>query len=155
MKVINQLLCGVHLAAAGEAMAMARRQGLPLDLTLEILAGGAGSSWMLQDRGPRMVTGDFSVPRSAIDIFVKDLGLVADAARADRFAAPLAATALLAFLSVSGRGDGGLDDAARDALLHGCLPKRPAVKTLHGGVKTCRLYGETPRFTIRLIDPAQ
>ena len=112
MKVINQLLCGVHLAAAGEAMAMAKRQGLPPDLTLEILAGGAGSSWMLQDRGPRMVSGDFSVPRSAVDIFVKDLGLVADAARADRFAAPLASTALLAFLSLSGRGEGGLDDAA-------------------------------------------
>jgi len=112
MKVVNQLLCGVHLAAAGEALAMAQRQGLPMDATFEILAGGAAGSWMFKDRGPRMIAEDFSIARSTIDIFVKDLLLVSDAARADRYVAPLASTALLAFLSMSGRGDGKLDDAA-------------------------------------------
>ncbi len=112
MKVVNQLLCGVHLAAAGEALAMAQRQGLPMDVTFEILAGGAAGSWMFKDRGPRMIAEDFSTARSTIDIFVKDLLLVADAARANRYATPLASAALLSFLSMSGRGDGGLDDAA-------------------------------------------
>ena len=112
LKVINQLLCGVHLAAAGEALALARRQGLPLDMTLEVLSSGAASSWMLGDRGPRMVREAFGEVTSAVDIFVKDLGLVLQAARDSRFAAPLAATAFNAFLAVSGRGMGRWDDSA-------------------------------------------
>lgn len=112
MKVINQLLCGVHLAAAGEALAMAKRQNLPLATTLEILGSGAGASWMLVDRGPRMANEAFDDVTSAVDIFVKDLGLVLDASREARFAAPLAHAAYLAFLAVSGRGMGRLDDSA-------------------------------------------
>ena len=112
MKVINQLLCGVHIAAAGEALAMARRQNLPLETVHEILCSGAASSWMLGDRGPRMVKEDFDNVTSAVDIFVKDLGLVLDAAREARFAAPLAHTAYLAFLAASGRGLGRKDDSA-------------------------------------------
>lgn len=112
MKVINQLLCGVHLAAAGEAIALARRQGLPLDTTLEILRSGAASSWMLGDRGPRMVSDAYGDVTSAVDIFVKDLGLVLDAARDSRFSASLASTAFNAFMTASGRGMGRWDDAA-------------------------------------------
>lgn len=112
MKVINQLLCGVHLAAAGEAIAMARRQGLPLDTTLDVLRSGAAASWMLGDRGPRMVNDAFGDVASAVDIFVKDLGLVLDAARDSRFAAPLAGAAYNSFLAVSGRGMGRWDDSA-------------------------------------------
>lgn len=112
MKVINQLLCGVHLAAAGEALALARRQGLPLDTALEILRCGAASSWMLGDRGPRMVGERFGDVASAVDIFVKDLGLVLEAARGARFAAPLASAAFNSFISVSGRGMGKWDDSA-------------------------------------------
>ena len=112
MKVINQLLCGVHLAAAGEAMALARRQGLSPAMTLEILSSGSAFSWMLGDRGPRMAAEDFGHVTSAVDIFVKDLGLVLDAARDAGFAAPLAGAALNAFLSVSGRGMGRWDDSA-------------------------------------------
>ena len=112
MKVINQLLCGVHIAAAAEALAMARRQGLPLETVHEILCSGAASSWMLGDRGPRMVKEDFDNVLSAVDIFVKDLGLVLDAARDSRFAAPLAHTAYLRFLEASGRGLGRKDDSA-------------------------------------------
>lgn len=112
LKVLNQLLCGVHLAAAGEALAFARRQGLPLVMTLEILRSGAANSWMLGDRGPRMVEEAFGNVTSAVDIFVKDLGLVLDAAKEARFSAPLASTAYNAFLSVSGRGMGRWDDSA-------------------------------------------
>jgi putative dehydrogenase len=112
MKVINQLMCGVHIVAAAEALAMAKSSGLPLDQTLEILGSGAANSWMLGDRGPRMVREAFDDVTSALDIFVKDMGLVIDAARQARFAAPLAHTAFLAFLEASARGLGRLDDSA-------------------------------------------
>ncbi|MDM0069609.1 NAD(P)-dependent oxidoreductase [Variovorax sp. J31P207] len=112
MKVLNQLLCGVHLAAAGEALALAKHQGLPLDLTLEILSSGAASSWMLADRGPRMVAGQFDDISSAVDIFVKDMSLVLDATRESRFPAALAHAAYLAFLGTTARGLGAKDDSA-------------------------------------------
>jgi putative dehydrogenase len=112
MKVLNQLLCGVHLAVAGEAIALARHQGLPLAMTLEILGSGAAGSWMLADRGPRMVDERFDDVTSAIDIFVKDMSLVLDATREARFAAPLAHAAYLSFIQATARGLGAKDDAA-------------------------------------------
>jgi len=112
MKVINQLLCGVHIAAAGEALAMAKQSGLPLDVTHEVLMSGAASSWMLGDRGKRMVTESFDDVASAVDIFVKDLGLVIDAARGAKFPAHLAHTAFLQFTQASSRGWGKKDDSA-------------------------------------------
>ena len=112
MKVVNQLLCGVHIAAAGEALAMAKRVGLPLHTTLEILKSGAASSWMLGDRGDRMITESFDDVTSAIDIFVKDLGLVLDAAREATFPASMAHAAFLQFTASSSHGLGRLDDAA-------------------------------------------
>lgn len=112
MKVINQLLCGVHIAAAAEALAMAKRNGLPLDTSLEILKSGAASSWMLADRGPRMVTESFDDVASAVDIFVKDLGLVLDSARQSTFAAPMAHAAYLQFIEASSHGHGRQDDSA-------------------------------------------
>jgi 3-hydroxyisobutyrate dehydrogenase len=112
MKVLNQLLCGVHLAAAGEAIAMAKKQGLPLSTTLEILSKGAASSWMLADRGPRMISENFDNPASAVDIFVKDMSLVLDAARQNKFPAHLAHAAYLKFIEASARGLGALDDSA-------------------------------------------
>lgn len=112
MKVLNQLLCGVHLAAAGEAIALARRQGLPLEMTLEILNSGAAGSWMLADRGPRMVSEHFDNVTSAVDIFVKDMSLVLDATREARFAAPIAHAAYLSFIQASARGLGAKDDSA-------------------------------------------
>lgn len=112
MKVINQLLCGVHIAAAAEALALARRNGLPLDTTLEVLRSGSAASWMLGDRGPRMVAQDFGNVTSAVDIFVKDLGLVLDAARDAQFPARLAQAAFAEFIAASGNGWGRLDDSA-------------------------------------------
>jgi 3-hydroxyisobutyrate dehydrogenase len=112
MKVLNQLLCGVHLAVAGEAIALARRQGLPLDMTLEILCSGAAGSWMLADRGPRMVSESFDNVRSAVDIFVKDMSLVLDATREARFPAPIAHAAYLSFIEAAARGLGSKDDSA-------------------------------------------
>jgi 3-hydroxyisobutyrate dehydrogenase len=109
-KMINQLLCGVHLAAAAEAMYLAERAGVPLETIHEIISGAAGASWMWGDRGPRMMTDDPPVT-SAVDIFVKDLGIVADQARALRAGLPLASAALQMFLAASGLGHGRADDS--------------------------------------------
>ena len=109
-KVVNQLLCGVHIAAAAEALSFAERAGLDLAMMLDLLGGSAASSWMLKDRGPRMTEHDPGVT-SAVDIFVKDLGLVMEAGRDLRCALPLAALSHQLFLSVSGTGDGAADDS--------------------------------------------
>lgn len=110
VKTVNQLLCGVHIAACAEALSLGEKAGLDRGQLLEILSGSAASSWMLRDRGPRMLEDDPAVA-SAVDIFVKDLGLVADAGREARAALPLAAAALQMFLAASGQGHGGADDS--------------------------------------------
>ncbi len=111
-KTINQLLCGVHLAAAGEAMAMAARAGLDTQQVFDLVSESAAASWMLRDRGPAMVQRSYTPTRSAVDIFVKDLGLVVDLARDLRFPATVSAAALQSFLGASGAGFGKQDDAA-------------------------------------------
>ena len=110
MKTVNQLLAGVHIAAAAEGMALAEREGIDPALALEILSGSAASSWMLKNRGPRMVADDGQVT-SAVDIFVKDLGLVLDAGRAAKMGLPLSAAAHQLFIAASGMGLGGRDDS--------------------------------------------
>lgn len=110
MKVVNQLLCGVHIAVAAEGLAFAERSGIDPKLALEILGGSAAQSWMLKARGPRMVDYD-DVVTSAVDIFVKDLSLVLDAGRAAKMGLPLAAVAHQLFLSASGMGHGPEDDS--------------------------------------------
>jgi len=110
-KMINQLLAGVHIAAASEAMALAAKQGLDLQTVYQVITASAGNSWMFENRVPHILEGDYA-PRSAIDIFVKDLGIVQDMARAERFPAPLAAAALQMYLAASGAGMGQDDDAS-------------------------------------------
>ena len=110
VKAINQLLCGVHLAAAGEALALGRKAGVDGATLLEIVSGSAASSWMLKDRGPRMLQDDPPVT-SAVDIFVKDLGIALAAGRGAGMALPLAAAAHQMFLAESGSGNGLADDS--------------------------------------------
>jgi 3-hydroxyisobutyrate dehydrogenase len=110
MKIVNQLLCGVHIAAAAEGLAFAERQGIDPAQALKLLLAGAASSWMLGNRGPRMVSDDPTVT-SSVDIFVKDLGLVLDAGRSTKMGLPLAALAHQQFLATSGMGLGGADDS--------------------------------------------
>ena len=110
VKTVNQLLCGVHIAAAAEAFSLAGKAGIDRCILLEILSGSAASSWMLKDRGPRMLEDEPRVA-SAVDIFVKDLSLVLDAGRAGKAALPLAAAAHQMFLAASGLGHGGADDS--------------------------------------------
>jgi putative dehydrogenase len=110
-KMINQLLAGVHIAAASEAMSFAAKQGLDLRKVYEVITASAGNSWMFENRMPHVLDGDYS-PRSAVDIFVKDLGIVQDMARAETYPVPVAAAALQMFLMASGSGMGRDDDAS-------------------------------------------
>jgi len=111
MKAVNQLLAGVHIAAAAEAITLGLSQGLEPGQIIDVIGECAGNSWMLQNRGPHIRDGDYT-PLSAVEIFVKDLGLVDDVAREARFSAPLTAAALHQFLAASGSGLGREDDAA-------------------------------------------
>lgn len=110
VKTVNQLLCGVHIAVVAEAFALAAKTGVDLDVLLEIMSGSAAASWMLKDRGPRMLQEEPEVS-SAVDIFVKDLGIVLEAGRDAQAALPIAAVAHQMFLATSGRGEGRADDS--------------------------------------------
>lgn len=110
VKTVNQLLCGVHIAASAEALALAGRMGVDPAVALRILGGSSAASWMLNDRGPRMLEAQPQVT-SAVDIFVKDLGIVMEAGTEAKAPLPLAALAHQLFLATSGRGDGKADDS--------------------------------------------
>jgi L-threonate 2-dehydrogenase len=128
-KMINQLLAGVHIAAACEAMTLAAKQGLDLRKVYEVITASAGNSWMFENRMPHVLDGDYR-PASAIEIFVKDLGIVQDMARAERYPAPLAAASLQMYLAAAGAGMGRDDDSSLArvyAQLSGAeLPERKA-----------------------------
>lgn len=111
VKIINQLLAGVHIAAAAEAMALGLREGVDPDALYDVITHSAGNSWMFENRVPHILNGDYT-PLSAVDIFVKDLGLVLDTARRSQFPLPLSATAHQMFMSASSAGHGGEDDSA-------------------------------------------
>ncbi|MCM2494099.1 NAD(P)-dependent oxidoreductase [Burkholderia glumae] len=111
VKIINQLLAGVHIAAAAEAMALGLREGVDADALYEVITHSAGNSWMFENRVPHILNGDYA-PLSAVDIFVKDLGLVLDTARRSKFPLPLSATAHQMFMNASSAGHGGEDDSA-------------------------------------------
>ena len=110
VKTVNQLLCGVHIVVAAEALSLAERLGVDTARMLDILTETSAGSWMLRDRGPRMIETDPEVT-SAVDIFVKDLGIVLEAGRETKAALPLTALAFQLFNSTSGRGDGAADDS--------------------------------------------
>jgi putative dehydrogenase len=111
VKIINQLLAGVHIAAAAEAMALGLREGVAADALYEVITNSAGNSWMFENRMAHVIKGDYT-PLSAVDIFVKDLGLVLDTARATKFPLPLSATAHQMFMQASTAGHGREDDSA-------------------------------------------
>jgi L-threonate 2-dehydrogenase len=110
-KMINQLLAGVHIAAAAEAMALGLRAGCDPDALYEVISNSAGSSWMFQNRVPHILAGDYT-PLSAVNIFVKDLGIVLDYAKKSVFPLPLSATAHQMFMQASSAGHGREDDSA-------------------------------------------
>jgi 3-hydroxyisobutyrate dehydrogenase len=110
MKMVHQLAAGCNLAVAAEVMSFGAHLGLDPAQVLDVLNVSAGGSWMIGNRGPRMLT-EGEEAKSAVDIFVKDLGIVLDAARAARFPVPVSAAALQVFLGASAAGFGGYDDS--------------------------------------------
>lgn len=110
MKMVHQLAAGCNLAVAAEVMSFGAHLGLDPAQVLEVLNVSAGGSWMITNRGPRMLT-EGREAKSAVDIFVKDLGIVLDAARAKRFPVPVSAAALQVFLGASAAGFGSHDDS--------------------------------------------
>jgi 3-hydroxyisobutyrate dehydrogenase len=110
-KIVNQLLAGVHIAAACEAMTFASRLGLDLRKVYEVITASAGNSWMFENRVPHILDGDYA-PKSAVDIFTKDLGIVAAIGRAEQFPLPVAAIALQQFLATAAAGMGRDDDTS-------------------------------------------
>lgn len=111
VKIIHQLLAGVHIAAGAEAMALAAKAGIPLGTMYEVVTNAAGNSWMFENRMKHVVDGDYT-PHSAVDIFVKDLRLVTETALSLGFPLPLASTAYTMFANASNAGHGREDDAA-------------------------------------------
>lgn len=111
VKMVNQLLAGVHIAAAAEAMALGIRAGADPNVLYEVISNSAGSSWMFQNRVPHILAGDYT-PLSAVNIFVKDLGIVLDAGKRMTFPLPLTATAHQMFLMAGAAGHGYEDDSA-------------------------------------------
>ena len=111
MKAVNQLLAGVHIATMAEALTFGMTQGVAPETFVEVISKCAGTSWMLENRAPHIVAGDYT-PHSSVDIWPKDLGIVLEIAKAAKFSAPITAAALQQFLAASGSGLGREDDAA-------------------------------------------
>jgi 3-hydroxyisobutyrate dehydrogenase len=111
VKTVNQLLAGIHIAAAAEAVAFGAKAGVDTRVLFEVISSCAGNSWMFSNRVPHMLDGDYR-PLSAVNIFVKDLGIVLDSARELRFPAPLAGLAHQLFIMAASSGHGLEDDAA-------------------------------------------
>lgn len=111
MKMVNQLLAGVHIATAMEALALGIKSGLDPATVYEVITSAAGNSWMFENRVPHVLENDYS-PKSAVDIFVKDLGIVLETGKREAFPLPLSAAAHQQFLAAKAMGLGRADDAA-------------------------------------------
>ena len=111
MKAVNQLLAGVHIATMAEALTFGMTQGVAPEKFVEVISKCAGSSWMLENRAPHIVDGDYT-PLSSVNIWPKDLGIVLDIAKSAQFDAPITAVALQQFVAAADMGLGGEDDAA-------------------------------------------
>jgi 3-hydroxyisobutyrate dehydrogenase-like beta-hydroxyacid dehydrogenase len=108
---VNQLLAGVHIATMAEALTFGMTQGVTPEKFVEVISKCAGTSWMLENRAPHIVEGDYTA-LSSVNIWPKDLGIVLDIAKSAQFSAPITAVALQQFIAAAGMGLGGEDDAA-------------------------------------------
>lgn len=111
MKLINQLLAGVHIAAAAEAMNLAASYNMDLHQVIEVISKCAGTSWMFENRAPHIADGDYT-PLSSVNIFVKDMGIVTSAADDKGVQTPLSQAAFDLYKEASEAGFGLEDDSA-------------------------------------------
>lgn len=117
-KIVNQLLAGVHIAAACEAITFAKAMNLDITKVYEVITASAGNSWMFENRVPHILDGDYA-PRSAVDIFTKDLGIISDIGRGLKFPTPIASMALQMFVMTAAAGMGRDDDASVARMIAG------------------------------------
>ncbi len=115
-KIVNQLLAGVHIAVACEAITFAKSLGLDISRVFDVITKSAGNSWMFENRIPHVVAGDYT-PHSAVSIFTKDLGIVSDIGRQQKFPLPIASAALQLFVMTEAAGMGRDDDSSVARLL--------------------------------------
>jgi len=111
MKAVNQMLAGVHIASMAEAITFGMTQGVSPEKFAEVIPECAGTSWMLENRAPHIVEGDYT-PHSQVNIWLKDLGIVLDIAKSAKFGAPITAAALQQYIVAAAQGLGLEDDAA-------------------------------------------
>ncbi|ACI64736.1 predicted protein, partial [Thalassiosira pseudonana CCMP1335] len=113
VKMVHQLLAGVHIVVAAEALALAAKAGLDVHQMYDIVKGAAGSSWMFCDRGQRMIdNSDEKKVMSALAIFVKDMDIVYSEAKRLECPIPMASAALQQFISGSALGLAKEDDSS-------------------------------------------
>lgn len=110
-KAVNQLLCAVHIVAGAEALSLAEKLDLDPAHVMEAVSGGAAASFMLSDRGPRMLEGPDTQVASAVGIFVKDTALVHDIAAAAGHQGPLLDAAQQKFTDAAQAGYLHADDS--------------------------------------------
>ncbi|MDB5522293.1 MAG: NAD-binding of NADP-dependent 3-hydroxyisobutyrate dehydrogenase family protein [Rhizobium sp.] len=115
-KIVNQLLAGVHIAAACEAITFAKSLDLDISKVFDVISRSAGNSWMFENRIPHVLAGDYT-PHSAVSIFTKDLGIVSDLGRKQKFPLPIASAALQLFIMAEAAGMGRDDDSSVARLL--------------------------------------
>ncbi|KAM1938337.1 hypothetical protein FF1_015948 [Malus domestica] len=110
VKMVNQLLAGVHIASGAESMAFGARLGLNTRTLFDFITNSEGTSWMFENRVPHMLDNDYT-PHSALDIFVKDLGIVSQDCSVRKIPLHISTVAHQLFLSGSAAGWGRQDDA--------------------------------------------
>jgi len=111
MKLVNQVLAGIHIAAAAEAVAFGAKLGIDPTQMYDVICHSAGASWMFENRVPHILAGDYT-PRSAIEIWIKDLGIILDTGKENRFPLPLSAAAHQLYMMAAASGFGRLDDSS-------------------------------------------
>jgi 3-hydroxyisobutyrate dehydrogenase-like beta-hydroxyacid dehydrogenase len=112
LKYIANLLVAIHVASAAEAIVLGERAGLDPAMLVEVLADSAATSRMLEVRGPSMAAGDYSTPMMKLNVFLKDLDIIANFARESKCPVPLFSAAAPLFTAAAGQGLGLQDTAA-------------------------------------------
>jgi 3-hydroxyisobutyrate dehydrogenase-like beta-hydroxyacid dehydrogenase len=118
-KMVANLLVIVHNVAAAEALIFAERAGLPLQDVLDAVSDGAGTSRMLEIRGPLMVAENYDVPGAAASVLAKDGAIIADFASEHDIQVPLLATAAVYYEAALALGRGDQEAACVHAVLKG------------------------------------
>ena len=110
-KLVNNLLAGINLVGAAEALALAAKLGLDVGKTLRVIEQSSGQSWIGSDRMRRAIVGDYE-PRAHVTLLEKDTRLALECALAAGFVGPLGAAASSVFAQAHAAGLAAQDDAA-------------------------------------------